>query len=341
MAQDGHGRGGESVAGEALWRPSPHQHRIDPELAAMLPLTVEIPFEQVDRARELEAQRTAESFGREALTLEAAVESRNDAIVRTGAPDVPIRIYRPKFGSQGLGAFVFFHGGGFALGTLDSEHNRCAYLAKEAECVVVSVGYRLAPEHKFPAGFDDCFDAVVWVAENARELGVVPGRLAVGGASAGGALAAGVALRARDEEAPLLSFQLLIYPVLDLRMKTPSMEEFSDAPTWDAVSNRAMWEYYLPVDDEAVGYASPALADNLDGLPPTMITAAELDCLRDEAVEYALALSRAGVPVELHMYPGAFHGFDLAAPHAEISQRTLVDQARALGKALRRQPRTE
>ena len=105
----------------------------------MLPLTVEIPFEQVDRARELEAT-TAESFGREALTLEAAVESRNDVITRSGAPDIPIRMYRPKYGSQGLGVFVFFHGGGFALGTLDSEHNRCAYLAKEAECVVVSVG---------------------------------------------------------------------------------------------------------------------------------------------------------------------------------------------------------
>jgi acetyl esterase len=275
--------------------------------------------------------------------LEAAVETRNDVIARSDAPGIPIRIYRPKYGSQGLGAFVFFHGGGFALGTLDSEHHRCAYLAREAECVVVSVDYRLAPEHKFPAGLDDCFHAVVWVAENARGLGVVPGRLAVGGASSGGALAAGVALRARDQAGPLLSFQLLIYPVLDPRMETASMAEFTDAPIWNADNNRVMWSYYLPVsgDGRPLQYASPAQADSYEGLPPAMIAAAELDCLRDEAIEYALALSRAGVPVELHTYPGAFHGFDLAAPHAEISQRTLGDQARALGRALRRQPRIE
>ena len=315
--------------------------RIDPELAAILPFAIEIPFEQVDLARQLEAQGTAESSGREAITLAAAVESRNEVLSRPGAPDIPVRIYRPKYGSLPLGALVFFHGGGFALGTLDSEHNRCAYLAKEAECVVVSVDYRLAPEHKFPAGFNDCFDAVVCVAEQARDLDVVPGRLAVGGASAGGALAAGVALRARDEGKPFLSFQLLIYPVLDMRMKTSSMEEFTDAPTWNAVNNRVMWNCYIAGEDHSMQYASPALAENLEGLPPAMITAAEVDCLRDEAIEYALSLSRAAVPVELHTYPGTFHGFDLAAPHADISQRTLADQARALGKALRRQPRTE
>jgi len=315
--------------------------RIDPELAATLPFAIEIPFQRIDRARELEAQITAESLDREAPTLAAAVETRNWGISRPGAPDIPVRIYRPKYGNQFLGAFVFFHGGGFALGTLDSEHYRCAYLAKEAECVVVSVDYRLAPEHKFPAGFNDCFDAVVWTAENAADLDLVPGRLAVGGSSAGGALAAGVALRARDEGGPRLSFQLLIYPVLDLRMKTASMEEFTEAPTWNAANNRVMWSWYLPGDDYPVQYASPMLAESFEGLPPALITAAEVDCLRDEALEYALSLLRAGVPVELHTYPGAFHGFDLAAPHTDIAQRTLLEQARALGRALRRQPRAE
>ena len=322
------------------WRPSPHQHRIDPELAAILPFTVDIPFNQVEWARELEAQRTMDLGGPEVLTLAAALDIKDDLIPSPSSRQIPIRVYRPKYGSAGLGAFVFFHGGGFALGSLDSEHTRCAFLAREAECVVISVDYRLAPEHRFPAGFDDCFDAVAWVAQHAAELDIMPGRLAIGGASAGGCLAAGVALRARDEAGPALSFRLLIYPALDLRMQTASMAEFTSAPTWSATYNRVMWEIYLPSGQEPPRYASPALTESFQGLPPAMITAAEIDALRDEAIEYALALFRAGVPVELVTYPGAFHGFDLLAPHADIAQRTLNDQARALRQALRRGPRT-
>lgn len=246
------------------------------------------------------------------------------------AEEIPIRIYRPT-SDLPLPAMVYCHGGAFAFGNLDSEHGRCLDLAATG-VLVVSVDYRLAPEHVFPAGLDDCYAALQWLHGSASELGVDCNRLAVAGASAGGALAAAVALMARDREGPPLAFQLLVYPVLDDRMSSSSMQQFADAAVFTPADAALMWRHYLgPGSDVPPSYAAPARAASLAELPPAYILAAALDPLRDEAVAYALRLQEAGVAVELHLVPRAPHGFDLLAPEAKASERarrTLLDALR-------------
>jgi acetyl esterase len=317
------------------WRLSLYQERMDAELAGAQPFIVDVSLDEIQVARKLEADQALASMTSEAVALAAAeIDVRDESILRSDVPHIPIRIYSPKNGRQLPGVIMFFHGGGFVFGSVNSEHARCIHLAKETQCVVVSVDYRLAPEHPFPAAFDDCYDALVWAAANAAELGVISGNIAVVGASAGGNLAAAVSLKARDCDGPPIAIQVLIYPVIDVRMKTPSILEFTDTPVWDSVRTKAMWSLYLGENQEPTAYASPALSTSFVGLPPACVIAAELDPLRDEAIEYAIGLIRAGVAVELHTYPGAYHGFDVAVPYAEISQKTLADQARAIRKAV-------
>jgi acetyl esterase len=319
--------------------PSFVQHSYDPELASVLPFSVSLPFESIAEARRVEDERIADCLTADQERLASRPVAVEDLSVRWGAPvrDILVRIYTPTARrTSTVGGLVFFHGGGYALGSLDSEHARCAQYADEAECVVVSVGYRLAPEHPFPAGFDDCYSTLLWVRDNGAQLGIDVGRIAVGGTSAGGGLAAAVALRARDESGPPIALQLLVYPTLDSRMASPSMDEFSDTPGWNSVFNRLMWRYYLADRADSHPYAAPALATAFHGLAPAAVIAAEFDPLRDEAVEYALALLRAGVSTELHVYRGTFHGFDVLAPFAAVSQRALTDQVLSINQALRR-----
>jgi acetyl esterase/lipase len=313
-------------------------YNYDPELASVLPFSVSLPFAAVDEARRVEDQRIADSLAADEKSLSARDVVIEDLTAGGGQPSgsVPIRIYRPKVsGGERPGCLVFFHGGGFVLGGLDAEHSRCAQYADEARCLVVSAGYRLAPEHPYPAGFDDCYATLLWVTDNASDLGGDPSRIGVAGTSAGGGLAAAVALRARDECGPELALQLLVYPTLDSRMQSPSAREFSSTPGWNSDFNRLMWDYYLG-GGEPGPYAAPALARSLKGLAPATVIAAEFDPLRDEAIEYALGLLRAQVPTELHVYRGTFHGFDVLAPFAGISQRAVADQVASIRQALRR-----
>ncbi|MEU5881924.1 alpha/beta hydrolase [Spirillospora sp. NPDC047279] len=246
---------------------------------------------------------------------------------------VPVRIYRPKEAAGPLPALVYFHGGGFVTGDLENEHVRCLDFAAEAGLVVVSVDYRLAPEHPYPAPFDDAYAATVWVHENAAELGVDPARIGVGGGSAGGGLAAGVALKARDENGPPLVFQLLVYPVLDDRMDTPSMRAYTEPPLFNRTDAGHMWRHYLgPHHGNAPVYAAPARAADLTGLPPAYVLAAEVDPLRDEDLEYALRLIRTGVPTELRHVPGVYHGFD-GVLQAAVAREALAGQRAALRRA--------
>ncbi|MFI6317867.1 alpha/beta hydrolase [Nonomuraea sp. NPDC050556] len=248
---------------------------------------------------------------------------------RMVAPNVPVRLCRPR---QAQGAIVWLHGGGYVMGDLDTEHPWATRLADAAGALVVSVGYRLAPEERFPAALDDGYAALAWTAEHAAELGVDPARIAVGGHGAGAGLAAAVALKARDEHGPRIRFQLLNQPGLDDRQDTWSARAFTETPfmTRDKVTD--LWRHYLG-DTPAEPYAAPMRADDLSGLPPAYIATAEFDPNRDEALAYGLRLLQAGVPVELHQWAGTFHGSQ-AILSAGVSQRQNAEAAAALRRAL-------
>ncbi|MEW2493495.1 alpha/beta hydrolase [Streptomyces nodosus] len=244
-------------------------------------------------------------------------------------PDVAVRIYRPH---QAQGAIVWLHGGGLVMGDLDTEHPFAARIAGGSGAVVITVDYRRTPEHRFPAALDDAYAVLTWTAEHAAELGIDPRRIAVAGHSAGAGLAAAVALRARDQQGPPIHFQLLNQPGLDDRQQTWSQRHFTDTPGHDRDTISAVWRYYLG-SAPATPYAAPARAADLSGLPPAYIATAEFDPLRDEAIDYALRLLQAGVSVELHQWPGTFHG-SLAILSAEVSQRQLAALISALRRAL-------
>lgn len=246
-----------------------------------------------------------------------------------GAPDVPIRTYRPR---DAQGALIWLHGGGWVMGDRVTEHPWAARLAQGSGALVVSVEYRLAPEHPFPAAFDDAWTVLCWAAEHAAELGVEPDRLAVGGHSAGGGLAAGLALRARDEQGPPICFQLLNQPGLDDRQETWSARTFTDTPWLHRGKVASMWRHYLG-GAPATPYAAPARAGDLSGLPPAYMATAEFDPNRDEEIEYALRLLQAGVPVELHQWPGTFHGSQVILS-ADVSRRQIAELGDVLRRAL-------
>lgn len=236
------------------------------------------------------------------------------AIDRTlAAPDrrIPARVYRPPGGEDAvLPVYVHFHGGGWVFGDLDSHDVFCRFLCRRSGVLVISVDYRLAPEHPYPAALDDAWESVLWVAANGDELGADAGRLAVGGDSAGGTLAATVCRRARDEGGPDVRFQVLIYPVTDMTLSLPSMTELAEGYNFTRDAMAWFRDLYLP--DEASWRdpdASPLFAEDLGGLPPALIVSAGFDPLRDDARAYADALTAAGVAAEHVRYGGMIHGF--------------------------------
>lgn len=252
-----------------------------------------------------------------------------------GAPEVRVRIYRPDVLAGPIG-ILDVHGGGFILGDLETSHAVNVAVAREVGAVVVSVDYRLAPEHPFPAGIEDCYAVLGWFAAHAAELGVDPGRIAIHGGSAGGGLCAGLALLARDRGGPAIAFQYLGIPELDDRLGTGSMTRFVDTPSWNRDAAARSWDAYLGVGRrggaDVSPYAAPARATDFSGLPPAYVSAMEFDPLRDEDISYASALLSAGVPVELHVFPGTFHGSSVIA--ARVSRREQAERIAVLGKAL-------
>jgi acetyl esterase len=223
--------------------------------------------------------------------------------------ELPIRVYQPG-GAGPWPALVYYFGGGWTLGALDTADGVCRRLTNAAGCVTVAVGYRLAPEHKFPAAVHDCHAGAAWVAEHATEIGADPAWLAVGGDSAGGNLAAAVTLLARDRGGPALAHQLLVYPNTNYESATPSMREVTDENFFNPKSVHWYWQHYLASPaDGASSLASPLRAPDLSGLPPATVITAEYDPLRDEGEQYAERLRAAGVPVDLTRYAGMIHGF--------------------------------
>lgn len=246
--------------------------------------------------------------------LPVYVESR--AAPRLGeAGDVPVILHRPRGDARPKPALLDIHGGGFVAGAARHAAARHSRLAHDLDCVIVSVDYRLAPEAPYPAALDDCFSALFWLYDQAETLGVDPARIAVGGDSAGGGLAAALAIMARDAGL-MLAAQILTYPMLDDRTgSTVAAGPLAGEYLWDAASNRFAWQCYLgrAPGGKAQGYAAAARIEDLSGLPPAFIAVGQLDLFVEEDVDYARRLLRAGVATELHLYPGAVHGFDLVA----------------------------
>lgn len=246
-----------------------------------------------------------------AMSLPAAeLASVADRRIPGPAGEIPIRVYTPKGGTAPRPVVVFFHGGGWVIGDLESHDAPCRQLANAVPALVVAVDYRLAPEHKFPAAPEDCWAAVRWVADNAGSLGGDPTRLAVCGDSAGGNLSAVVALMARDRGGPKLAAQVLVYPATDLTCDSPS--HVTNGKGYFLEAEMMAWfigHYVRSAADRTDPYASPIRAKDLAGLPPAVVVTAEFDPLRDEGEAYARRLREAGVPVEQRRYDGMIHGF--------------------------------
>ena len=249
-------------------------------------------------------------------------------------PGVPVRVYQPA-GRTGLPAILTMHPGGFMVGDLDFNHGLHADLARAVGAVVVSVDYRLAPEHPFPAAIEDCDAALTWLAEHPA---VDPTRIALHGISAGGGLCAALALLTRDRGGPAIAFQYLNIPQLDDRLATRSMTEFVDTPMFSRAAAIRSWDAYLGPGvrgrDSVSPFAAPARCTDLSGLPPAYIAVMQHDPLRDEAIAYAQALLAAGVSVELHLFPGTFHGSAAIAATAEVTVREHEERIAVLRKAL-------
>jgi acetyl esterase len=260
------------------------------------------------------------------------VASVEDRTVPGPAGEIPVRVYTPA-GEGPRPVVVYFHGGGWVIGDLDVVDRPCRTLANAADAVVVSVDYRLAPEHRHPAAFDDALAATTWVAEHADELGADPARLAVGGDSAGGQLAAAVSQAARGAGGPAIAFQLLIYPVTDMDFTTASYTENAEGYLLQRGSMQWFWAHYLGAQDPGTDpTAFPARAADLGGLPPAFVATAEFDPLRDEGEAYAKALADAGVDVVASRYDGMVHGFFWTLG-ATPSGRAMVDDAVAAMRA--------
>lgn len=253
---------------------------------------------------------------------------------------IPLRIYRPKGrgpkNTQGtLPALLYLHGGGFFCGDLFSEEWQCAHYALEAECAVVCVDYRLAPENPFPAALTDCYRVLEFLWNHSQSLNLNRDLIAVGGSSAGANLAAAMALLARDRSGPKICFQMLLIPALDDRLETPSAREFTDVPDFARPEAETMWRWYLGEGAHEVSqYAAPCRAEDLSNLPTAYVLCAGLDPLRDDGINYAHRLTEAGVAVELHVVPSIPHGF-AGVPSAPVSERLLKEQVEVLRNVFR------
>lgn len=279
--------------------------------------------------------RLAFKMGRMQVELEPVASVINQNLSLEGR-DIPIRIYTPT-GKGPFPALLYYHGGGFVVGDLDSHDGVCRRIANLSGVVVISVDYRLAPEYPFPAAHDDAYEAAVWVAQHADDLQIDPKRIAVGGDSAGGNLAATVSIRARDLGTPKLAFQLLLYPVTDFTYDTPSY--LTNAEGYYLTRQNMMWfsNHYLSDElDKQNEYAAPLQAKELRNLPSAFVMTAEYDPLRDEGEAYAERLASAGVQVTLKRYPGMIHGFVSMFPLLDEGRKALEDIGEILRDALQK-----
>ena len=311
------------------------RHLIDPECRGPLDALLEAVPGGFNAIPDIVARRAAMDW-----LLGAIERPENPNVIKEdrsvpgpdGEPDITVRIYRPVGASTTLPGIYYIHGGGMIMGSISNDAT-AILLCDQVGAVVVSVEYRLAPENPHPAPVEDCYAGLVWMEKNAAELGVVPDRLAVYGGSAGGGLTIAAAMLARDRGGPALRFMMPIYPMIDDRHETPSSQEITDIGIWDRAGNIEAWAWYLggkPADQ----YAAPARAQDVSGLPSAFIDVGTLDLFRDEDIAFAQRLMQAGVPCELHVYPGSYHAAEVFAPGSALSQRIWATRIDALRRAL-------
>ncbi|MGQ8871623.1 alpha/beta hydrolase [Paenibacillus sp. TSA_86.1] len=303
--------------------------RVTPELRAGL-----LGLEVIQLPEDLMKARTNAV---QVVQTSTAVEIVNMYIHGVDGNELQLRIYTPAhIDTTDRPALLWIHGGGLILGNPEGDDQLCTDFAIRAGCIVVSPNYRLAPEHPYPAGLEDCYSTLEWISGEAVTRGIDLERIAVGGASAGGGLAAALTLLTRDRKGPELCFQLPLYPMLDHRNSTSSSYEITYPSVWNRAHNMAAWQMYLGPkwNDDIPEYASPSLAADLTGLPPAYICVGELDLFRDEIMDYVIRLTRAGVKVEFHLYPGCYHASEHVAPEAESSQRIRNEYIERLAQAL-------
>lgn len=308
------------------------ENLIDPELK---PLLAASPKQTLSRAKLPDIRAAFQASLSEAPsppTGRTHVESHT-VLGPVGAPLVRVLSYRPDGASGTLPGLITIHGGGYVLGTPEMMDAANRLLASELGCLILSVDYRLAPETQFPGPLEDCYTVLVWMQTNAERLGIDTARIGVKGESAGGGLAAALALLTRDRSGPPLAFQQLIYPMIDDRTCIdPDPNPFTGEFVWTRENNSFGWSALLgkpPGSPDVPSYAAAARAESLAGLPPTFISVGALDLFLEESLAYAGRLSRAGVPVELHVYPGAFHTF-LKAQEASVAQAAERDSRESL-----------
>lgn len=327
------------------------QHdRIDPESREPLLALLEVLPGGFNAIPDIEARRATLYGMLEAMSKDVPPNenvAKEDRVIAGPGGDLAIRVYRPvnatgsrsvrsgptSGGTGSTPGLFFIHGGGMVLGNLDSDDGVPTMLCETLGVVIVSVDYRLAPEHPAPAAIDDCVAALRWMGDHAADLGYDPDRLAVYGGSAGGGLAIATALMVRDHGGPAISFLMPIYPMIDDRNETPSSREITEVGIWDRDGNIESWGWYLG-GKAADQYSAPARATDLSGLPPTFIDVGEMDMFRDEDIDFANRLMQAGVPTEFHVYPGAYHASEIFAPTAALSQRIWATRIAALQRAL-------
>jgi len=317
-------------------RPSGTRRLVDPQLLPLLDA-----WPQVTLTREvLPAIRAIDRLPMPELTEAAAAVglTRRSVPGPRGAPDVDVLVFRPRDAAVVLPCIFHIHGGGYVIGSVDAQEAQHRDMAARLDCVIVTVDYRLAPETIFPGAVEDCYVALSWVFACSDELGIDPARIGVMGESAGGGLAAGLALLTRDRGEHQLAFQHLIYPMIDDRTCVhPDPHPHAGEFIWTPENNHFGWSALLGVEPGSEGvssYAAAARADDLTGLPATYIATGGLDLFLEEDLDYARRLMRAGVPVELHVYPGGFHGFDFD-PTADVSARARRDSMDALSRSLK------
>ena len=307
---------------------------LDPGLKAMLDTMAATPGPALEEMAVPDARAFFEASSEAIPALETvALPSVVDRTIPGPDGEIPVRIYRPT--PEGtLPALVYFHGGGWVIGGLDTHDGTCRQLARDAGCAVISVDYRLAPEHRYPAAAEDCYAATCWVIENAAELGVDPARVAVGGDSAGGNLSAVVSLMARDREGPVLAFQLLIYPVTDADFTRASYRENAEGYFLTRAGMEWFWNHYVPdAAARAEAYCAPLRAADLAGLPPALVQTAGFDPLRDEGEAYGERLREAGVATTVTRYEGLIHGFFSMGALSEEARRGVAEAVAALKDA--------